>query len=167
MVDSGESMNKSILTLACVILAFLVLFLSAYTPVTKAQQQYPITIVSVTTRDMQGNVKTEFVRGSMVVVDVTIKGESLIQYYYPQGLSYLLIVEIMKGNSVYYIGFVKDIISAGQNKSTGIGFTIPADAPTGTWTVKVLVWNDWIAIAGANWAALAEPKTTTFTVVPG
>ncbi|MEM3465832.1 MAG: hypothetical protein QW566_05095 [Candidatus Jordarchaeales archaeon] len=125
-------------------------------------QQYTIQIKSIRTLDMLGNPRTSFPRGSTVVVEVTI--ESLV-YAYGPSTQYLLIVEIFNPQGyVVFVGFLTDVIEPGATKTAGSGYQIPAGASTGTYTVRVFVWNGWPSQMGGNWEALSAPGETTFTV---
>ena len=125
-------------------------------------QQYPIQITRIRTMDMLGNVKTSFARGSTVVVEVTL--ESLV-YAYGPSTQYLLIIRIdsPQGYTVF-VGFITDIIEPGATKTAGSGYQIPSGASTGTYTVKVFVWNGWPSHMGDDFEVLAESGQTTFTV---
>jgi len=125
-------------------------------------QSYPIVITGTRTLDMGGNVKTSFARGTTVVVEVTIRSQ--VSPYNPS-TPYLLIVEIFDSQGyVVFIGFVTDIIDPGASKTAGSGYQIPAGAATGTYTVRVFVWNGWPSQMGQSWEALATPGRATFTV---
>lgn len=125
-------------------------------------QQYPITITGIRTLDILGNEKTSFARGSTVVVEVTIESQV---YAYGPSTQYLLIVEIFNPqNYVVFIGFVTDVIEPGATKTAGSGYQIPSGASTGTYIVKVFVWNGWPSQMGGNWEPLAAPGETSFTV---
>ncbi len=125
-------------------------------------QQYPIKITQIRTMDMLGNVKTSFARGSTVVVEVKL--QSLV-YAYGPFTQYLLIVRIdnPQGYTVF-IGFLTDVIEPGATKTAGSGYLIPTGASTGTYTVRVFVWNGWPSQMGGNFEVLAEQGQTTFTV---
>ena len=138
---------------------------SLYIASIPAQNEYTIRIVSVSTTDLQGNPKTSFRRGEIVVVNVNIS--SLITYYAAQPQTYLLIVEAFTPEEeVIALGFTSGQLASGQSVVTGYGFKIPADAPTGTYTIEVYVWNGWPAQMGAQWRALAEPRSVEITVTP-
>jgi hypothetical protein len=125
-------------------------------------QSKPITITRIRTLDMLGNERTSFARGTTVVVEVTIQSEV---YAYGPPTQYLLIVEILNPQGyVVFIGFITDVIEPGATKTAGSGYQIPAGASTGTYTVKVFVWNGWPSQMGANWEALSDPGEKTFTV---
>lgn len=136
---------------------FTVLFLASSNFVANA---YTVQIVSVSTTDMQGNPKTTFKRGEFVVVNAKIK--SLLTY---ESQDYLLIVEAFTPDDrVIALGFTSGSLAGGQEISTGYGFKIPDDAPTGTYTIKIFVWNGWPAILGGNWKPLSETQEITITV---
>ncbi|MEM3389301.1 MAG: hypothetical protein QW491_07810 [Thermoproteota archaeon] len=125
-------------------------------------QSKPLEITSIRTLDMTGNPQTSFPRGSTVVVEVTL--HSLVSPYQPS-TQYMLIVEIFNPQGyVVFIGFITDVIDPGATKTAGSGYRIPTGASTGTYTVKVFVWNGWPSQMGGDWKSLAEPGETTFTV---
>jgi len=158
-------------------IAVITITLIASTIASSIQQQYPLIIESAWTTDLQGNSKTSFVRGEFVVVHVKLKYPSPPAYYYyyyyyqqPPGspISYLLVIEAFTpDNVVLALGFTTGTLSPGGSVETGYGFKIPDDAPTGTYRIKIFVWNGWPALMGGNWTPLAEPKELTITVTNG
>jgi hypothetical protein len=125
-------------------------------------QSKPILIKTVKTLDMMGNERTSFARGTTVVVEVTIQSQV---YAYGPPTGYLLIVEIFNPqNYVVFIGFITDVIDPGATKKAGSGYQIPAGASTGTYTVRIFVWNGWPSQMGPNWESLSDPGEKTFTV---
>jgi len=163
-----QHLRKALLMLSVIVIA-VAFITSVFAPMT---QQYPLVIESAWTTDMQGNSKTSFARGEFVVVHVKLKYPSPPAYYYYQQpgapISYLLIVEVLTPDQeVLALGFTTGTLSPGDSVETGYGFKIPYDAPTGTYKIKVLVWNGWPAVMGGNWAALAEPEELTITVTSG
>ncbi|MEM3715033.1 MAG: hypothetical protein QXF82_08810 [Nitrososphaeria archaeon] len=122
----------------------------------------PLEITSIKTIDFEGNLKTSFARGTTVVVNVELK--SLVSLYQPS-TKYLLIIRIdnPQGYTVF-IGFITDVIAPGATKTVGSGYQIPAGASTGTYTVKVFVWNGWPSQMGSNFEVLANLGQTSFIV---
>ncbi|RLE80123.1 MAG: hypothetical protein DRJ51_06400 [Thermoprotei archaeon] len=125
---------------------------------------YPMIVTGVATKDMAGNLKSEFERGEMVIVEAsfTYPGGP----YYPEEMSYLVIIELFYGGRPMGLTLTRGTIRSGETKSFGGGIAIRHGAPTGTYTVEVYVWNGFPSEMGANWAALAEMETTTITVNP-
>jgi len=145
---------------ACLPILIIVALLSPYVMV--SGQQYPIVITGIRTLDMMGNEKTTFARGTTVVVEVTLQSQV---YAYGPPTQYLLIVEIFNPQGyVVFIGFITDVIDPGATKKAGSGYQIPTGASTGTYTVKVFVWNGWPSQMGPNWQPLSSPGEKTFTV---
>ena len=153
-------MYRSLYILIC---AIAMVTLIIVTPILKAEV-YPIRIIGVITTDIAGIPKTTFKRGEFVVVSVTI--EYPPEYYYmgPE-MAYLLIVEAFTPELVVIaLGFTSGSLPSGANVTTGYGFKIPSDAPLGTYTIDVYVWNGWPGVMGPLFKALAEPVTVTITV---
>ena len=153
-------MYRRLYVLIC---AIAMVILIIVTPILEAEV-YPIRIVEVVTTDMAGVPKTTFKRGEFVVVSVTI--EYPPEYYYmgPE-IEFLLIVQVLTPELIVIaLGFTLGSLSSGANVTTGYGFKIPLDAPLGTYSIKVYVWNGWPGVMGPQFKALAEPVTVTITV---
>ena len=153
-------MYRRLYVLIC---AIAMVILIIVTPILEAEV-YPIRIVEVVTTDMAGVPKTTFKRGEFVVVSVTI--EYPPEYYYmgPK-IEFLLIVQVLTPELIVIaLGFTSGSLSSGANITTGYGFKIPSDAPLGTYTIDVYVWNGWPGVMGPQFKALAEPVTVTITV---
>ena len=153
-------MHRGIHVLIC---AILLVMLIITTPMLEAEV-YPIRIIKVVTTDIAGNPKTTFKRGEFVVVSVTIEYPSEYYYMGPK-IDYLLIVEAFTPELVVVaLGFTSGSLASGANITTGYGFKIPTDAPTGTYSIDVYVWNGWPAVMGIEFKPLAKPVTVTITV---
>jgi len=153
--EAGVAMKR---LLALTLLLVSVSLLFQYSPV--SANTYPITITQIRTLDSQGTPRSSFARGATAVIEVTIQAAA-----YGTSVSYLLIVEIFDSNGIVaFIGFVSDSVAPAQIKTSGAGYSIPASAPTGTYTARVFVWNGWPSVMGPSWEALAAPGQTTFQV---
>ena len=149
-------MKKFIILAIAFILSFLTVAVLANT--------YPIIISSVVTKDMSGNPTTEFSRGDVVVIETTLEANP--SYYFVNPINYLEIIETLYSARVMGLLMTRDTISSGETKTFGGGMLIRDNDPTGTYTVKVLVWNGFPSEMGTKWKDLADPKTTTFEVKP-
>lgn len=141
------------------------LLISSIFIVAAAAQVYPIQIKSVTIRDYEGNVRTQFYRGEIVVIETELYYPPEY-YYYPGGINYLEIITLWHDVFMYGLGVTQGTISSGQTKSFGAGIRLRFGDPTGTYRVKIFVWNGWPSIMGSNWKPLAEPYITEITVNP-
>jgi len=121
----------------------------------------PFHIVHVGTCDANGATKTSFSRGEMVMVmvNVTMAQQYYYQYYWQQRYYYtyyyfvsartpLVIVKVMKGSTPVFLGSLSSAVSPGGWLNGTVAFTLESDAPTGTYTVTVYVWNGWLSRGG-------------------
>jgi len=132
------------------------------------EQGKPLMITRYATTDRVGTPKTSFTRGEMVIINATVEMATAYYYYYTYyyyyyttPTKYLYIVEILYGNTPVFIGFVVHEISPGGTSTAGIGYSIPMNAPTGTYTVKIFLWSNWLDKGGV---ILGEGVTFTFQV---
>ena len=113
-----------------------------------------------------GGAQSSFSRGSIAMVNVTIQHASHFydEYYYTLpyddyfdtyyaywgrtvyngSTRYMMMVQIVKSSSPVSLGFVQQRIDVDEVQSIGIGYVIPSNAPTGTYTVNVYVWDTWL-----------------------
>ncbi|MEM2015832.1 MAG: hypothetical protein QXE58_06305 [Candidatus Methanomethylicia archaeon] len=130
------------------------------------EQGLPLHITKYSTTDQYGTPKTTFKRGDMVLVNATIEMATAYYYYYyyyyyyTTPTKYLLIVEILYGNTPVFIGFVFHEIPPGGTSTAGVGYSIPLNAPTGTYTVKIYVWSQWLVKGGVP---IADNSGLSFT----
>ena len=132
-----------------------------------------------------GDVQSSFSRGSIAMVNVTIQHASHFYdeyfdskpyddyfdtYYadwgrtaYNDSTRYMMMVQIEKGSTPVSLGFVQQYIDVDEVQSVGIGYVIPSDAPTGTYTVNVYVWDSWLP-DGVILADNSGEVEATFTV---
>jgi hypothetical protein len=163
--------EKRIAVIVISIIAFGVLFstyLSGLFAFIAPEEGKPLRITRYTTTDMVGTPKTTFARGEMVIVNATIEMATAYYYYYTYyyyyyttSTKYLYIVEILYGDTPVFIGFVGHEIPQGGTSTAGIGYSIPMNAPTGTYTVKIFLWSNWLNKGGV---ILGEGKTLEFQV---
>jgi len=132
-----------------------------------------------------GGVQSSFSRGSIAMVNVTIQHASHFydEYYntlpydeyfdtyyadwgrstYNDSTRYMLMVQIEKSSTPVSLGFVQQWIDVDEVQSVGIGYVIPSNAPTGTYTVNVFVWDSWLP-DGVILADNSGEVQATFTV---
>jgi len=112
-------------------------------------ESYPLHINSAGTYNQSGGAQTSFARGEIAIVNVTL--EMATQYYFNtyyfnsfnSSTDYLLLVQIMKGSTPIYLGFVSFEIPPAGVQDIGIGFKVPEDATVGTYSAKIMVWDTW------------------------
>ena len=144
------------------VVALLVLTITAALPVL-SQQNFPMRIVNTRTLDEEGNPKTTFKRGSLVLVEATV--EYPFTYYAPPEYSFLYIVKFQDPNLVtFYYGVVYGKLSPGQSITLAVGGKIPDNAPYGTYKATIYVWSNWPAYG--NPTAYAESVEVPFSVQP-
>jgi len=162
-VGVGDDMVKG----WTLLVAAIVLVLAVVYPV--YADGYPLTISNVATKNYDGETVTSFSKGELALIEVTVTYPSTYYYYYggAQQIQCLIIVEVFDpSNVVRFLFFKKTTLSQGESFTTGWGFKIPYGAQSGTWTVKVFVWNKFISelAEGEAHQILAESVEKTFTV---
>jgi len=145
-------------------IAALTLILVTIAAVTVLANAYPIIIDLIETKDLQGNLKTTFRRGEVIVIETRLKANP--SYYFVAPVDYLEIVEVFYGPYVMNLLLTRDSISSGETKEFGGGYRIRDSDPTGTYVIEVYVWNGFPSEVGAAWKPLADMKTKSFTVTP-
>ncbi len=145
--------------LALVVVAFAALALA---------QTYPLQITKLETKDLQGNVKTSFKRGEVVIVETTISWAPTYYYYYAAAsLSYLEIITMWYGYTMTGLALTRTSIGPGETKTFGGGMQIRMTDPMGTYRIEVYVWNGFPSEVGPKcpkWTPLAEKAITTISV---
>ena len=161
--------EKRIAIIVISLIAFGVLFstyLSGLFAFIAPEQGKPLRITRYATTDRVGTPKTSFTRGEMVIVNATVEMATAYYYntyyyYYTTPTKYLYIVQILYGDTPVFIGFIFHEIPPGGISTTGIGYSIPSNAPIGTYTVKIFLWSNWLDKGGV---ILGEGVTFTFQV---
>ena len=145
----------------------------------------PLRVISSIIVNSTGGVQSSFSRGSIAMVNVTLQHASYYynEYYdskpyneyfyhysdvwgstaYNDSTRYMLMVQIEKSSTPVSLGFVQQYIDVDEVQSVGIGYAIPSDAPTGTYTVEVFVWDSWLP-DGVILADNSGEVEATFTV---
>ena len=145
----------------------------------------PLHVNSSIIMNSTGGAQSTFSRGSIVLVNVTLQHASHFydEYYnvypyddyfdtfyaywgrsaYNGSTRYLMLVQIEKSSTPVSFGFVQQRIDVDEVQSVGIGYVIPSNAPTGTYTVNVYVWDSWLP-DGAILADNSGEVQATFTV---
>ena len=129
-----------------------------------AQIAYPIVITKVETKDYKGVPKMTFKRGEVIIVETEITCQPV--YYAPKPISYLELITMWYRYTMMGLALTRGAIAPGETKVFGGGIATRVGDPPGTYTFEVYVWNGFPSEMGANWAALAEPKTATVQVIP-
>ena len=117
-------------------------------------QGNPLHINSAVTTDSTGSEKTSFKRGDIVCINVNLEhatgyywnAYSSYEYYYSfsSPSEYLLMVQVMKGSTPIFLGFVNQPVSPGGAQTIGVGYRVDDSASLGTYTAFVYVWSDWL-----------------------
>jgi len=143
--------------------AFLTIFLVALTSpilLNAYADGYTFQVTKVVLRDESGNVITSVSRGKFVFAEVTITNTQTYTY---ASQPFLLIARLTYGSppTLEGLGAFKGSLAGGQSMTAAPGFQIPANGPTGTYTVTILVFSDWPSAGGYPIAAVV---TTTIQV---
>jgi hypothetical protein len=165
-----------------IFVAFLAIFVVAFTSLillnahaNSGDNSIELQVTSVVLRDEYGNVITSVKRGHFVFAEVTVQNPqsyySAYYYYYYYYYTYtsqpfLLVARLDYGypTTMEGIGAFKGSLAGGQSITAAPGFQIPANGPTGTYTVTILVFSNWPSAGG--YPLIATPVTTTITVNP-
>ena len=113
-------------------------------------QGNPLHINSVVTTDSTGSEKTSFKRGDIVSIRVNIEHatdyywNAYYYYSFSSPSEYLLLIQVMKGSTPIFLGFVNQPMSPGGDQTIGVGYRIDDSASLGTYTAFVYVWSDWL-----------------------
>jgi len=131
-------------------------------------EDYPLHINSANSLDSAGTVATSFSRGAVVMVNVTLEAANqwIDEYYayhnFTASVDYLMLVQIMRGSTPVYLGFLSSEVSPSGVHSAGVGLKIPGDASTGTYIAKIMIWDSWND--GGSILADNSGLETTFSV---
>ena len=129
---------------------------------------YPLHINSANSLNSSGGLQTVFSKGEIVMVNVTLEmaTQFVNDYYYysyfSSSVDYLMLVQIMKGSTPIYLGFLSSEVSPAGIHSAGVGLKIPGDASAGTYTAKIMIWDSWND--GGSILADNSGLETTFSV---
>jgi len=123
-----------------------------------AQDWRRFQIVSVRLLDDQGNERTSFARDHFVMVEATIL--NIMDPYAPPE-PFMMLAKMEKELEMWGLGFFKATLLSGSSMTVGPGIMIPTNAPTGTYSMTVFIWTNWISLGGE---VRADPVTVTFTV---
>lgn len=121
--------------------------------------EYKINVTSLIITDQSGNPTSNFLRGDVVQFDFVIENlgglESLPLY---NGLVSTVVLD--SSNALVFLSYTYEDFPRGASKEFIIGYRIPTDGLTGTYTVKVMVFTDWPSQGGLGLAI----KESTFIV---
>jgi len=143
--------------------AFLTIFVVALTSpilLNVNASGYVLQVTKVVLRDESGTEITSVSRGKFVFAEVTITNTQTYTY---ASQPFLLIARLTYGSppTLEGLGAFKGSLAGGQSMTAAPGFQIPANGPTGTYTVTILVFSDWPSAGGYPIAAVV---TTTIQV---
>ncbi|RLJ01883.1 MAG: hypothetical protein DRP11_03750 [Candidatus Aenigmatarchaeota archaeon] len=135
-------------------------------------QDFPLKVTSVATFDTSDASKTAFTRGSTVRIKATVEKATDYYYNYPTyyyyydfvgDTSYRIIITIMDGSRrPVFFKYTTKTISPGSSQVTSYDYKIPSTASAGTYTIRVMVWSDWLP-SGDALAPEAGEKTFEVT----
>ena len=121
---------------------------------------------SVNTYDTGDVAKMSFSRGSTTRIKATIEMATtywVYYYYFVSSESYRVIFTVTDSqNRPVYFSSVTGTINPGQVKVHSVDYAIPAGADTGTYTVKVYIWSDFLS-SGEALAPMGGSVTFTVT----
>ena len=170
-IDLDKKKIVSIIAIIAIVAVVSVTYIQALLAFNAYSFSKPLHIDSLTTQNSAGDEVSSFARGSMVTVAVDIEHAttyysnlpySYATTYFEADTDYILIVQIMKGSTPVYLGFVDLPVSPSGTQTIGTGYRIGDSDSTGTYTVEVYVWSAW----DESRVVLADNsgETVTFTV---
>ena len=121
--------------------------------------EYKINVTSLIITDQSGNPTSNFLRGDVAQFDFVIENlgglESLPLY---NGLVSTVVLD--SSNTLVFLSYTFEDFPRGASKEFIIGYRIPTDGLTGTYTIKIMVFTDWPSQGGLGLAI----KESTFIV---
>lgn len=163
----------AIIAVASLVAGIVFSYISSLATYIAPSRDLPLYIQNVFTADQNGNPKDTFQRGQIVLVNVTIDMALMYYYYYyyyyytlyyfKAPTRFLVLLQFIHNLEPVYLGFVVAELSPGEVKSYGVGFRIPDNAPLGEYTVKAMVWSNWLDKGGVT-LAYNSPVEITFKV---
>ena len=131
----------------------------------------PLKITTASTFDTSNVLKTTFLTGETVRFNATVEMADYYYWYYMyspiyysfSGIqNYRIIFAVMDNTNrpVYFVSTTESI-SPGASELTSYDWTIPSTASSGSYTIRVVTWSDWLPTG----VALApNAREATFTV---
>jgi len=109
--------------------------------------EYKINITSLITMDQNGNPTNNFLKGDIVQFGFTITNLGGAENLPLE--NGLIAIQIQDpAQTITYLAYTYSDLRRGESKDFIFGYKIPTDAPTGTYTVKVMVFTDWPSEGG-------------------
>ena len=112
-----------------------------------------ITYLAIT--DQTGNQVTNFTKGDIVQLNLTIRNTGV-----PFANALISTVILDPSSSVAFLSYTFEDFSVGTEENFILGYRIPQDAPVGAYTAKVMIFTDWPSEGGVG----LDVKTATFNV---
>ena len=113
--------------------------------------EYKINITSLLITDQNGNPTNNFLKGDIIQFSFTITNlGSAENLPLENGLIAIQIQD--PAQTTIYLAYTYSDLQRGESKDFIFGYKIPNDAPTGTYTVKVMVFTDWPSNGGLGLA---------------
>jgi len=119
--------------------------------------EYLINITKMLLTNQEGIPQTNFAKGDIVQIDFTI--ENIGSTRLDNGLISILILDPL--NTTVLLTYTFETMSPSSTIEIIMGYRIPTEAISGTYTVKVAVFTDWPSEGGIG----LEIEQTTFNVV--
>lgn len=130
-------------------------------------EEFPLDVTSVGTFDTGDSSKTSFPRGDTVRIKATVEMATgyyynyVPSYYYYYDfvgtISYRIIVAVRDGDGApFFFTYQIRNISPGDIQVTSYDYTIPFTASKENYTIRVMVWSDWLPDGDALATAAGE-----------
>jgi len=131
---------------------------TASTTFTVVISRLPAEITNQETLDSTGASKTSFASGETVLVSAGVSNVGT------ESQSMLIVVQLKDPDyRVLAPSYISVTLEPGQSLTPSIGFVLPMTGyTTGTWTAKVMVFDDWPALGGVT---IGEPVTIIIMVI--
>jgi len=119
--------------------------------------QLIVDVGSIMTTDQDGNPKATFNKGEIVQFEFVIANAGNLTL--TRGLVSTMILD--PSNTPVYLSYTFEDLASGASKKFIMGYGLPLDSPTGTYTVKVMVFTDWPSKGGIG----LDVETSPFNVI--
>ena len=164
---SGKKM-LSLVIIASLTIAIVYTYVVALLAFVAPSETFPLEVVQLDTLDFSNATASSFNQGDKVRVNITVEMAHAyyvnfpISYYYTDFLddtSYRVIVTIMDPNKmpVFFASDINTVYPSGVDVYI-YDYTVSGSASLGEYTVRVMVWSDWLP-GGLALSELAKEVT--------
>lgn len=115
-----------------------------------------IEIKNLSITDQNGNPKNNFAKGDIAQFNFTIENTGNLDL--KKGLVSIMMLD--PSNTPIFLSYTFENINPGAFEELIIGYRIPLDASTGTYTIKIMVFTDWPSKGGIG----LDIETSAFNV---